>query len=138
MLLAWLLAGAHVALEHGGKVAVAHAGHGDEFDSHDAHDHGHGHHHDDDGEPVDDPEHHHELGAAVPWHSAKSWGQQLVALQWIPIYNRLIAALSEVDRGIEAVHVHSVFGDSPPDTRLSGWLFVAQTALQVRGPSRTA
>ena len=127
MLLAWLGAGAHVALEHGGKGCFSHisaAMHG-------------GHHHDDAPAPGED-EHHHDLGVMMTAQFAKAAEQQLLAPQWVPIYDRLLAELAALLRGAHVPHEHSVVGDSPPDTRMSGWLFVVQTALQVRGPSLAA
>ena len=121
MLLAWLCAGAHVTLEHGGE-AFGEAVHGE-------------HHNDDESVPGDDNHHHHDLGAVTAAQFAKSSEQQLLAPQWVPIYDRLGAELSALLRGTDAQHEHSVVGDSPPDERASGWLFVVQTALPVRGPS---
>ena len=124
MLLAWLCAGAHVALEHGGGGFGSHPGeavHG-------------GHHHDEEPAP-DADEHHHDLGTVTASQFTKSAGQQLLAPHWVPIYARLVAELAASQRGADARHAHSVVGDSPPDTRMSGWLLVVQTALPVRGPS---
>ena len=124
MLLAWLCAGAHVALEHGGDGFGSHPGeavHG-------------GHHHDEEPAP-DEDDHHHDLGAVTAAQFAKSAGQERLAPQWVPIYERLAAELAASQGGADARHKHSVVGDSPPDTRMSGWLLVVQTALPVRGPS---
>ena len=127
MLLAWLGAGAHIALEHGGEVFGAH------FDAAE-----HGDHHHDDAPPPGEDKHHHDLGAVTTTQFAKAAEQQLLAPQWVPIYDRLLAELAALLRGADVPHEHSVVGDSPPDSRMSGWLFVVQTALQVRGPSLAA
>lgn len=127
VVLAWLCAGAHVALEHGGKVFGSH------FDAAE-----HGEHHHGDAPAPGDNEHHHELGVITVAQFAKTSAQQLLAPQWVPIYDRLLAELAALRRGVDVPHEHSVVGDSPPDTRMSGWLFVVQTALQVRGPSLAA
>jgi hypothetical protein len=128
MLLAWLCAGAHVALEHGGDVFGSHV---------DSAEHGHHHHHD--GAPVPSEDgHHHDLGATTTAQFSKAAEQQFLAPQWVPIYDHLLAELAALLRGVGVPHEHSVVGDSPPDTRMFGWLYVVHTALQVRGPSLTA
>ena len=128
MLLAWLCVGAHVALEHGGETLGTHIGEAEHGD----------HHHDDEPAPGDGEHHHHDLGVVNAAQFSKSADQQFLAPQWVPVYDRLLAELAALLRGADAPHEHSVVGDSPPDTRMSGWLFVVQTALQVRGPSLAA
>jgi hypothetical protein len=126
-LLAWLCAGAHVTLEHGGETFGSHIGeavHGD-------------HHHNDEPAPGDSDDHHHDIGVVIA-QFAKASDQQLLAPHWVPVFDRLLAELAALLRGADARHEHSVVGESPPDTRMSGWLFVVQTARPVRGPSLAA
>ena len=127
MLFAWLCAGAHVTLKHGGEEFGSHIGEAE---------HG-GHHHDEEPAPGED-DHHHDLGAVMASQFAKAAEQQFLTPQWVPICDRLVAQLAALLREVDARHEHSVVGDSPPDTRTSGWLFVVQTARPVRGPSLAA
>ena len=121
MLLAWLFAGAHVAMEHGGE-ELGEAMHG-------------AHHHDDDDAPGDGNHHHHDLGPTTAAQFTKSAGQQILAPQWVPIYDRFLAGVAALLRKMETIHEHPIVCDSPPDERASGWLLLCQTALPVRGPS---
>lgn len=128
-LCAWLSAGAHVALEHGGDAQAALPEQVVQGDH--RHDH---HHHDDEVPTPADGHHHHELSSATV-SLAKSVQKGLHAPQPAPIGERLLAELALLLRGSEIPGQVSVYGDSPPDLRMSGWLFVAQTARPVRGPS---
>ncbi len=128
MLLAWLQASAHLALEHGGDgfgsqlANVLHVGHA----------------HEPEPAPGDDDHHHHNLGALTRAPFGKSCAQQLLAPLWVPLYDCLLAELAAALRETDAAHQHSTAGDSPPDQRASGWLLVVRTALPVRGPSSIA
>jgi hypothetical protein len=133
MLLAWLWAGAHLVLEHGGEALGVHLGEDMHHDHHDD-----DHHHDDCPAPQDEDEHHHDLAATNAGPLVKSSEQQVFAPQWVPLFERLTAELVALLRGIDLEHEHSVIGDSPPDERAFGWLFVVQTARPVRGPSLVA
>jgi hypothetical protein len=127
MLFAWLFAGAHLALEHGGVAFCAHleeAMHGAQH-----HEHGSG---------AGDESHHHDFVAMTAAQFAKSAGKQLQAPQWVPIFERLVAELAASLRRADVLHERSIVGDSPPDSRKSGWLFVVQSARPVRGPSLAA
>jgi hypothetical protein len=128
VLLAWLGASVHVALDHGGESFHA---------SHACGDHDHQHDHDHHHAPAQEGggDHHHDLRVATPAQFAKLAEKQALLPQWVPLYDRLAAELAALLRGTEALHEHSMFGESPPDTRMSGWLFVVQTARPVRGPS---
>ena len=120
-LLAWLGAGVHVALAHGGEGFGVEV-HGEQ-------------HHDDDDAPGESDHHHHDLGAVTSAAFAKSAEKQLLAPQWIPLLGEVIAQLAAMLHSTDAVRERTLIGDSPPDERASGWLLVCQTALQVRGPS---
>ncbi len=119
-LLAWLGAGVHVALEHGGEgfgLYSDESAHGEP-------------HHDDDG---DSDHHHHDLGAVTSEVAAKSAEKQILAPQWVPLLGQFVAHLASMLHG--TAQERTLIADSPPDERASGWLLVCQTALQVRGPS---
>lgn len=124
MLIAWLFAGAHVAVEHGGEAFGFHsdeAAHGE-------------HHHDDDHDAPGDSDHHrHDLGAVTSATFTKSAEKQILAPQWVPLFSQFVAHLAAMLHGTELEQ--TLIDDAPPDERASGWLLVCQTALQVRGPS---
>jgi hypothetical protein len=126
-LIGWLFAIGHICVPYCGAAdgGVRHAAAG---------------HHDDHGgdAPEQDGHHHHDLRAATAAQFTKSSEQQLLAPQWVPIYDRLVAELAALLRRTDALHERSTLGDLPPDTRMSGWLFVVQTARPVRGPSLAA
>ena len=128
MVLAWLFAGAHIAVEHGGDGIISHLS--EAF-------HGH-HHHDEEPVPAEDGHHHHDFGTEIVSQISKSSGQQVAAAAWISLYEGLKAELAALLHESDVCAEHSVVGDSPPDTRRSGWLFVVQTARPVRGPSLAA
>ncbi len=121
MLLAWVIMSGHVALEHGGAgrgMHVAAALHG-------------GQHHDEEPAPAED--HHHELGAVTVTQFTKAAEKQLLAPTWQPLYDQLVAELAALLRSVDGGR--PVLVDLQSDGRASGWLFVVQTALPVRGPS---
>jgi hypothetical protein len=130
VLLAWLYAGAHVALEHGGETLTSHlSGAVPDDHHHDDHDH-------DEPAPRDaEHHHHHDLGELTGTQFTKSVEHQALIPQWVALYDRLIEELAEVQRRAAELDERSVVGESPPDERAVGWLLVVQTALPVRGPS---
>ena len=126
MLLAWLHASAHVALEHGGETLISHlvaARH---------------HDHDDESAPIDGESQQHDLGEVTAAQFTKSAEHQSLVPHWVPLYDRLIVEVAEMLRARDSLHEHSFAGESPPDERASGWLLVVRTAHPVRGPSLTA
>ena len=123
-LLAWLFAGTHVALEHGGNSSLAEFGgifHDD-------------HHHEEVPSPDRDG-HYHELSAM---RSAQSAQIELRAPEWMPLPIWFLAELAVLLRASGAPQENSVLSDFMPDLRMSGWLFVVHTARPVRGPSLAA
>jgi hypothetical protein len=126
MLLAWLSAGAHVALEFGGMNFGAHIGEA-------THEPGHHDHHDGDG-----GHHHHDLGTAARTQFAKTSDERLPAPHWTPVFDRLLIEWDAMLRSAAAERPSLARTDAPPDERMTGWLFTVRTALQVRGPAPLA
>lgn len=122
MLFAWLFAGAHLALEHGGDLLVCH---------------GESSHHDDHDSAPADAHHHHDLGA-IRAGKAITAQKHFAALLSTPLCEQLCAQFTALLYRAAAPQEPSTFGDSPPDERASGWLLVSHTALPVRGPSLAA
>jgi hypothetical protein len=126
ILLGWLFAAGHVALEHGGRAdgGVAHAqaaaGHDDD--------------HDESG-PAHDGDHHHDLVGLTGGQFTKTAEQRVLAPVWVPLYGALMEELTTVLREAVTSRGNFDFGCAPPDARASGWLLVLQTARPVRGPS---
>jgi hypothetical protein len=128
LLLGWLVAIGHVAIEHGSAVErdVHHEliGHDDDHDHHD------------DGEQEEEDHHHHDLLALAGGPFLKAAEHNALAPVWVPLHSALLERLTVILREAREQPVGLFdFGDSPPDSRASGWLLVVQTALQVRGPS---
>lgn len=126
MLFAWLFAGAHMALEHGGGWSVC----DDASSLHDGHD--------DHDSPPADGHHHHDLGAVLAGKAITAQESQFAMQPWTPLASQLLAQFTALLRHAEVPHAPSNFGKSPPDERASGWLLVSHTALPVRGPSLAA
>jgi hypothetical protein len=125
LLLAWLSAGVHLAIEHGGVPFCAHF----EETMHGAQHHDHG------SEPAEACDNHHDFGAITAAKLAKVLTKQLLATQSNRLCDCLLAELAAALDRNNAEILRSTVGDSPPDERASGWLLVVQTALPVRGPS---
>ena len=126
--LGWLFATGHVVFSHGGQAdggAMETA-----FDHHD--------HDDEHGAPDSGDHHHHDLTLVAAGQAGKTVEVKVFAPVWIPLLEDLAAQLRTLAREEEHSRGTFDFGKSPPDTRMSGWLFVVQTALQVRGPSLAA
>lgn len=127
VLVAWLAAGVHVTIEHGcdpfelsGDASASGANHVDLGDG-----------------PENSDEHFHDLGAITATLSAAP-GQRLSRAEFTSVSHGsagVIALIHSQANGLGPVWTN---GDSPPDQRSFGWLFVVQTALQVRGPSLSA
>ncbi len=120
---AWLLAVAHVALDHcaaidGTSVVICTP----PQDSHSHEESGEGHHH--------------HFGAWAT-QSAKVVSSQIQSANWIPLTD-FSARLAELLWGPGLARAPSGRWESPPDGRASGWLYLVQTALPVRGPSLAA
>ena len=126
ILLGWLFATGHVALEHGG-VADGGATHAQAADGTD-------HDHDDDG-PAHDGDHHHDLTALMGGQFAKAADHKTLAPVWVPLCSALMEGPTAMLREANESGGNFDFGCAPPDARASGWLLVLQTALPVRGPS---
>ncbi len=122
VLFAWLGAGTHMALSHGGLLHGSHLGEAM---------------HEEGPAPADGAHHHHDLDAMTAARLAKSAVQQFPAPQTLALEQFVAESTawlwvvrSECERpGVE---------DPPPDERASGWLLACRTAHPVRGPSLPA
>ena len=126
LLLGWLFATGHVALQHGGVAngGAHHAlvGDGDDDD------------HDDDAPPQDSHHHHHDLTVVGDGKVAKC-EQTVLAPVWLPLCDALIARLAAALRDASEPRLLPGPEHSPPDQRAFGWLLACRSALPVRGPS---
>lgn len=127
MLVFWISASAHLALEHGGATfGVQLAGL--------SHDHSDGHHH---GE-TDEEHHHHNLGAVTHAQIKKGNERPLLIPAWQPIAELFLDQLRLAAGESARLPIFGSDGRAELDHRWSGWLLVARTALPVRGPSLAA
>ena len=125
-LLGWFFAAGHVFLSHGGTAdggatQARAAEHGDNDDH--------------DGNAPEHDGHHHDLTPYAPGQSAKTLELKALAPVLVPLCDTVAARLTAQARVAQDARRTFDFGESPPDERAFGWLFVVQTARPVRGPS---
>jgi hypothetical protein len=127
LLLAWLGAGLHLALEHGGAFFVTHLNH--EAHCADPHECG--------GLPGEPDHHHHHLTAATAARCAPAIEHIVKVRFWQPLDETLRAAFALLLRDIEPGNLSRAGWDAPPDPRAAGWLFAVRTAFPVRAPAHS-
>jgi hypothetical protein len=123
VLLAWLGAGVHMALEHGGILHGAEMG--EAMHTHEEAPAEEGHHH------------HHDFDAQTAARLAKSLDEQFPAPQWQAL-DQFLAEFTAGWRRVAPMLERPGVWSAPPDERAVGWLLVCRTAHPVRGPSLAA